>query len=210
MNPVATEQDSIIVTRLNGPVAAEGLLAVFEAIAAEEGWCPGGQLRAYPEACHLAAQVRGTIVGGIQVVLPQASVLPYQAVWPEVEIPGAQRLAEVTIMAIRPEWRGRPSLFWPLCTELWRFCIAEQVQCLILQATPRMLERYRRIGWPLEVVGDLRAHWGEACYLCRLDVRQVAGALMELALRFPSYRGLIEQALQPGIRSACVPVSTLP
>ncbi len=211
METVVNKRGAVTVTHLSGPADVEGLLVVFEEIAAQEGWCPGGQLRAYTEpAYHLAAQVEGVIVGGMQIVRSALHSMPYRAVWPEIEVHAAGEVAEVTILAVRPEWRGRPGLFWPLCTALWRLCIAEQIESLVLQSTSKMLNRYRKVGFPLEVIGDLREHWGEPAYLCRLDVREVAGALMEMALRFPSYRSLIGQALQPGIRPACASIATLP
>ena len=66
----------------------------------------------------------------------------------------------------------------------------------MLEATPSTLRLYRRLGWPLEVVGELRMHWGEECYLCRMDVQEVAAALAAKARKSDTYRVLVEQAHQ--------------
>ena len=58
--------------------------------------------------------------------------------------------------------------------ELWRSCEAQGITELWLEATPPTLAVYRRLGFPLKVVGELRTHWGEDCYLCRMGVAEVA------------------------------------
>ena len=57
-----------------------------------------------------------------------------------------------------------------------------------------MLRLYRRLGWPLTIIGELRLHWGEKCYLCSMGVREVADALASKAERASSYRLLVDQA----------------
>lgn len=190
----------------------EALIRVFEQIAAEQSWQPGNQLRAYPQTSHyFAVLVAGEWAGGMQVVLPDADGhLPCHAVWPESEVIAQGCTAHVTMLALCPQYRGRHGLFWPLCVEFWRWCVAEGVETVVLEATPLMLERYRRVGWPLEVIGDLRTHWGEECYLTGMKVREVAGSLLARALRSPIYRVLIEQAIRPVSRIRCASPSTLP
>lgn len=113
--------------------------------------------------------------------------------WPDADLAGAVT-AHVTILALERPYRGRPGLFGPLCVELWRWCHDRNVAQIVIEATPPTLRLYRRLGWPLEVIGELRPHWGEECYLCRMGVRQVAEALADRAGRSPSYRLLVEQA----------------
>lgn len=206
------EHDAGVVARLDAQPDVDGLLDLFERIAVEEGWQPGSQLRAYSRnAFHIAVSSGDEMEGGLQVVLPDGEgCLPYRSVWPEVTVAVQGLAAEVTVLAIRRESRGRFGFFWPLCAELWRLCVCEAIGTLVLEATPRMLERYRRVGWPLEIIGDLRAHWGENCYLCQMDIRAVGGSLLQLALRSSSYRKLISQAIRPVRSVRCAGEAALP
>lgn len=53
------------------PAAAETMATFFERIAWQEGWQPGGHLRAHGNASiYFAAYVSGELAGGMQVVLP--------------------------------------------------------------------------------------------------------------------------------------------
>lgn len=182
------------VALLTEPEEVGRLLSLFEAIASELGWQPGEQLWTYRAcAAHLAAIVDGKIVGGLQAAIAaELSELPYKRVWPEVGI-GMSSL-HVTILALERQYRGRSRLFGSLCVELWRWCVARNVRQIVIEATPPTLRLYQRIGWPLEIIGGLRAHWGEECYLCRMDVEQVAEALVRKASRSISHRALVEQA----------------
>ena len=107
----------------------EALIALFEAIAQEEGWQPGEQLRAHQDALCLLRRVHvdGTLAGGMQVTVAGwgKDSLPFQAVWPDADASAPCRTAHVPILAIRPEFRGPLRLFWPLCVELWRFCTVQ-------------------------------------------------------------------------------------
>ncbi len=202
-------QAGVSVDRLTADADVETLMGLFEQVAAEEGWQPEGKLRAeYPAVRYLAVTVGGELAGGLQIVLPDAAgCLPYLAVWPETAVPG--RTAHATVLAVRREHRGRPTLFWMLCSEAWRLCIQEGIDGLVIEATPGMLDRYRRVGWPLEIVGDLRRHWGDECYLCRMDVCTLAGTMLVRALRSPMYRDMVLQAVRPA-EGRCAPKPALP
>lgn len=191
---------------------AEALIDLFEAIARQEGWQPGEHLRTHSEqSAYFAAYVGGEVAGGMQVVVPDTQGrLPFQAVWPEVVLDAPCRTAHVPILAIRPQFRGPLRLFWPLCVELWRFCAVHNLDTIVIEATPSMLARYRRIGWTLDVVGELRMHWGEACYLCRADVQAVAGAILLRAVRSSAFRTLVLQAMRPLGDTDCVLGLALP
>ena len=195
MEPLFGDADRTQVVALTSAGEAGALIENFEAIAREEGWQPGDALRAHgEEALHLGVTVEGKLVGGLQAVLGGGGrPLPYVAVWPEVEVAEPARTLHVTMMALRAEYRGNPRLFWPLCVELWRWCVREGVETILLETTPPTLRVYRRLGWPLEVVGGLRPHWGEPCYLCRNSVRQVAEALTARAARSDIYKALVQQ-----------------
>ena len=174
----------------------QGLLKVLMRIATELAWQPGEQLDAYREvAQHLVVTVEGRVAGGLQVIHgASVPMLPLQFVWPEVAMPNKAITAHITILALLKEYRGLPNLFGFLCVELWRFCVREGIEQIVIEATPPTLRLYRRLGWPLEIIGDLRPHWEEECYLCRMGVQQVAEALTQKACRSISYRALVEQA----------------
>ena len=133
--------------------------------------------------------------GGAQLVLPNPDGhLPGREVWPEIDQTGAGPSAHVAVLALLPEARGHPSLFGRLCVELWRQCHTLDVQTLWLEATPATLRVYWRMVWPLEIVGELRAHWGEQCFLCRMGVGAVAHALRQKAVHSQACRELVRLA----------------
>jgi len=108
------------VTALAEPDEQERLTALFERIAAMEGWQPEDALRRYGErSVYLAASLNGEIQGGAQLVLPDAAGgLPGRDVWPEVDQTGEGPAAHVAVLALLPQARGHASLFGRLCVEL--------------------------------------------------------------------------------------------
>ncbi len=68
------------------------------------------------------------------------------------------------------------------------------MEAVLLECTPPMLKLYRRIGWPLKVIGELRMHWGEECNLCQMQVLEFAGSILARAIRSSVYRELVCQA----------------
>lgn len=193
MQTLFEDSGSTRVVLLTSPSEAGTLIEFFGKVAAEMSWQPGNQLCDSREtAQHLAVLVGKETVGGLQVVAGAEDSLPFRRVWPEVEIKEASA-AHVTILALAKEYRGRPGLFWPLCVELWRWCDAQGIETILMEATPPTLRVYRRMGWPLEVVGGLRQHWGEACFLCRASVRQIERAIVERAENSDAYRALVAQ-----------------
>lgn len=187
------------IVRVTEKDEASALVDVLEGIAAELRWQPGEQLRNNEEAAlHLAVLAGGQIVGGLQAMFGSAaSSLPCHHVWPEVEITDKAHALHVTILALQQEHRAHSCLFWPLCVELWRWSKQQGIQSILLEATPPTLRVYQRLGWPLAIIGDLRMHWGEPCYLCRMSVEEVEETLMEKAQRSAIYRTLVEQAHRP-------------
>lgn len=175
------------------------LVEVLEGIAAELDWQPGQQLQTYaPSAVHFAAYADGTLAGGMQLVpAPLCGALPCELVWPEVQLPRRAETAHISIMAIRREYRGTAELLWPLCVAMWRHCAAHHIADISLEVTPDLYRLYRRLGWPLEIVGGLRPHWGEDCFLCRMGAAEVAGAMVIRAMRSSSYQGIVGMMSQP-------------
>lgn len=199
-----TAEDTVVSVLL--PEQSEPLLQLFESVARQEGWQPGEQIRAHRDrSAYFAAYLHGELAGGLQIVLADADGrLPFHTVWPQAEVSSPCRAAHVAILAVRPERRGHLRLFWPLCVEMWRFCIIHDIETLVVEATPPMLARYLRLGWPLQQIGEERLHWGEPCILCRMEVQAVAGAMLMRAMRSPAFRALVGQAMRPVTASVYV------
>lgn len=188
----------IQVLRLTETQEIETLVDLFEGIAATEGWQPGEALRRWPDrSIYFAVKVRGELAGGLQLVLPdETTTLPCHTVWPEAVAQLSGRPVHVAILALTPAFRGQGMLFWRLGVEMWRYCVAEGLTTLFLEVTPRVLPLYRRLGWPLEIVGEPRFHWGEECFLCTLGVPEVAEALLRRAEHSPYYHQIVAQAFR--------------
>ena len=146
-----------------GEGEADQLIALLEGIAAELSWQPGEQLRRYEDqAAHFAASVDGVLAGGMQLVpASRCETLPCELVWPDVCLPKRGETAHISVLAVRQEYRGGAGLLWPLCVAMWRYCVEHHIEDISLEVTPDLYRLYRRLGWPLEIVGDLRQHWGE-------------------------------------------------
>lgn len=183
---------------VHGCDAAE-LIAIFERIADEECWKPADQLRAHVDrSVYFPAECDGQIVGGIQLELDDGSGFwSFQHVWPDAKPENDAVTAHIAVLALIPEVRGRQRLFWMPCLEMWRYCRAHGIVDLWLEATPTTLAIYRRIGWPLEIVGDLAIHWGELCYLCRMGVGEVEAALVRRSETSKTYSELVDWAHRP-------------
>lgn len=188
----------IQVVRLTEADETEALVSLFEGIAAAEGWQPEGALRHWTDrSVYFAVQVHGELVGGLQLVRPNATgALPCHVLWPEVAPSIPSRRGHVAILALAPTFRGQGLLFWRLVVEMWRYCVGEGITLLSLEVTPRVLPLYRRLGWPLTSHGDLRLHWGEPCHLCTLGIPEVAQALLQQAANSPNYRQVVAQAFR--------------
>ena len=176
------------------------LVAMLERIAFEQSWKPGEQLRDYEaQAVHFGSYVNGALAGGLQLVpAARCGVLPCERVWPDVHLPRREATAHISVLAVRREYRGNARLLWPLCIAMWRYCAAHGIADISLEVTPKTYRLYTRLGWPLEVVGDLRAHWGDdLCYLCRMGVADVAGAMLMKAPRSALYREIVAMMSLP-------------
>ena len=184
------------VALLTEPSEVEELLTLFQQVADELSWRPGEFLHSAPtHSQHFAGFVEGKLAGGIQLALQdEAGHLPCQNVWSELQFSREDRLGHVTMMALAPEYRGCPGLFWSICVELWRYCVRRKLDGIILECTPPMYKLYCRIGWPLKIIGELRMHWGEECYLCQMQTIEVAGSLLVKAVRSNVYREFVSQA----------------
>lgn len=191
------------VLRLTEPEEVEVLVSLFEGIAATEGWQPEGALQLWRNrSVYFALKVDKQFAGGLQLVLPDpAGTLPCQTIWPEVQA-GPSSRAHVAILALDEAFRGQGILFWHLVIEMWRYCVGTGIATLYLEVTPRVLPLYQRLGWPLEIRGELRTHWGEPCFLATLGIPEVAEALLRRAEHSPYYRAIISQAFRVALQPA--------
>ena len=189
------------VVRLVARREIEELVRLFEKIAAAEEWEPRGALELWQErSVYFGLEVNGRLAGGLQLVRPDdKGTLPYQTIWPEVPVTSGDRRAHAAVLALDQDVRGQNLLFWRLVVEMWRHCVGDGIATLTLEVTPRVLPIYRRLGWPLEINGELRMHWGEGCYLCSMGVPEVAEALLRRAETSPYYREIISQAFRVSV-----------
>lgn len=187
-------QQPIVVQQIHRTAGINNLIELFQRVAAEEAWQPEGQLEAHTcNSTYFGVWVGEQLVGGLQLVQPDgAGKLPSHKVWPELAIDDPNSAMHIALLAVDKDWRGKAGgLFWLLTAQMWNYCVKRGIRHLWLEATPRTMRCYERLGWPLKVVGELREHWGEPCYPCYLSVREVAGALAERAVRSQSYQDIL-------------------
>lgn len=172
------------------------LLELFSQIACEQGWQPGTYLSSIPaNSIHFALHSGGEIIGGVQVVLPDAEgKLGCHAIWPEADTPAAS--AHITILALKKEFRGNIELFWILGACLFSFAADNRIKTLVLEATPGMVGIYRKMGLPLEIVGTGKMHWGEICHLTAFSVAEAAGTVFIKARRSAIFARFVLSSLQ--------------
>lgn len=182
------------VIRFDSEAEARPLLSLFERIAKEQNWKPGKQLRAYPDsAVYFGLELNGLLAGGLQLVRGNAHEgLPCLTVWPELDLQGHNDVADIALLALDPKIRGRQELFWLLCIEMWRYCRAHDIDSLYVEVTPANLKLYRRLGWPLQVVGSLRKHWGEECYPGTMTTSAIGREIATRSLHSLRYRQILQ------------------
>ncbi|BCM94489.1 hypothetical protein IAD21_06396 (plasmid) [Abditibacteriota bacterium] len=193
------------VVRLTNAAEVRELVAVFAAIAAEQGWEPGGALEQYTQRSVYFALRGGAwgthLLGGLQLLLPEESgTLPCHILWPTAPLypsrNGKPRCAHLAMLGLLGEARGHRLHFWHLGIEMWRFCIAVGITTLFIEVTPRVLPLYQYLGWPLTICGDTLLHWGEECYLCTMELPDVAQTLLRRAQNSRHYHRIIAQAFR--------------
>src|SRR5262245_17021695 len=157
--------------------------ALFEQTAVEMAWQPGDQITAYPESSiYFAFEESGQIQGAVQLVRGGTREgLPVLTVWPELNLAGRRDVADVALVALRKDLRGRRHLYWALYAAMWRYCVRSGIAELWMEVPHEKLASYRGLGWPLVVEGPLRMHWEEPCFPCRVSVRGVGEAMIARA-----------------------------
>ena len=189
----ATAGDTVV--SVLSPWQAEPLLALFESVARQEGWQPGGQIRAYRKhSVYFAASVGEELAGGLHLVLGGTDVLPVLTVWPELCLQRRKDVADVALVAVTPQFRVRHDLLWQLFLTMWRWCADNDIAELWAEVPVENLPLYNRLGWNLRVAGPERLHWGEPCYPCRVGIRELADDFARRARTSAAYRRRLEQA----------------
>jgi len=182
------------ITAADHPRHVSQIIALYEEAAIEMAWQPGDQISAYPSSSvYFAFEDAGRIQGAVQLVRGGTSEgLPVLKVWPELGLAGRTDVADVALVALRKEFRGRRHLYWALYAAMWRFCLRERISELWMEVPHEKLASYRGLGWPLSVEGPLRMQWEEPCYPCRVSVRGVGEAMIARARRSGTFLKTVE------------------
>ena len=189
----ATAGDTVV--SVLSPRQAEPLLALFESVARQESWQPGGQIRAYREhSVYFATSVGEELAGGLHLVLGGTDVLPVLTVWPELCLQRRKDVADVALVALTPSLRARHDLLWQLFLTMWRWCADNDIAELWAEIPVANLPLYNRLGWNLYVAGPERLHWGEVCYPCRVGIGELEDGFAKMARTSAAYRRRLEQA----------------
>ena len=176
---------------------SQPLLEVFERVSEQQSWQPGDDLRADTRnAIYFAVQKSGEVVGGIKLVVGAQNGMPVTRVWPELGLDGREDVADLALLAFNAEHRGDLTALWAVGVEMWRHCACNGVREIWAELPERNLRLYRRIGWPFEVRGALRDHWGEPCWPCSMGVDDVHRVVAARAARSPLFATALAQAFR--------------
>jgi hypothetical protein len=204
-------------TAAEDPAAVAQIVALFQEAAVEMAWQPGDQITAYlASSIYFAFEDSRQVQGAVQLVRGGTSEgMPVLKVWPEL---GAIRdfvardsvassrhgvaayglahrtdVADVALVALKKEFRGKRHLYWALYAAMWRYCVRAGIGELWMEVPHEKLESYRGLGWPLTVEGPLRMQWEEPCYPCRVSVRGVGEAMIARARRCGTFDKTVEE-----------------
>jgi len=165
-------------------------------VAAEQGWLPPeGAIDGYPaNSVYFLHSADERVVGAVKAVMGNDNEgLPILDVWPEFDLRGREDVAELSILALAKDSRGHGRSFLPLSAELWRHCALEGVSEVWAELEPRMVAIYRRFGWPMEVMGELREYWGDPLYPCRVGIKEAVLAYRDKARTLSAYEAALLQ-----------------
>jgi hypothetical protein len=184
------------VFRFSTSLRDEDLRRLFDDVALDEGWTPGRYLQDCAErSLFVGVSAENARIAGLQLVLEDPSApLPLLAVWPEIADQVHWRAAEVAVLAVRAPHRGSRRLLWFLAAEVWRVCQMRSISEIWLAATERRVRQYRLLGWPLEVKGGLRRHWGEDCLPCRVRVADAEAYVRRRVGKEECFRSIVSWA----------------
>lgn len=159
------------------------LIQLFATIATEKMWNTGGELYAYRDyTLYFGLFINNALVGGLSIIeTTSPQPLPFMKVWPDLFPSGLDRsYAELGLLALASEFRGRPELHGILCVSMGHHCSTLGI-CSLLTETPlASLKGYRR-WWGAKEIGEPRLHWGELCHPCVVDI-PTAGSMVTRVL----------------------------
>jgi hypothetical protein len=167
------------------PEELDAVLALRHAHVVAHGWADPSALPAGAErdvhddvAISIAAWDGHALAGAIRVVPPvPGRRLPVEEAFDLVVEP-AGRVAEIGRLLVAEDRRGDPGhrAWGALFGGAWQAVRARGWSVLGGSATPQLVERYRAVGLPFEVLGPPRHHWGEDRVPVRMDPQRAEDA----------------------------------
>jgi hypothetical protein len=139
----------------------------------ELGWGDGDDPGDHEVA--IAAWDGDALAGTIRLVLPRPGFrLPVEEAF-DLDIEPRGGVVEIGRLLIPADRRGDPAhVTWgALFAHAWFEVRARGLSVLAGAATASLIERYRMLGLPFEVLGPARRHWGEDRHPVRLDATRV-------------------------------------
>lgn len=122
-------------------------------------------------AVQVAAWDGTALVGTVRLVLPHPDRrLPVEDAF-ELRVEPRGQVVEIGRLLIAGDRRGDPAhrAWGALFARAWREVRAAGYLVMAGAASAGLVERYRALGLPFEVLGPARRHWGEDRHPVRLD-----------------------------------------
>ena len=160
------------------PAELEAVHRLRYAHVVREGWRSAGDLPAGLErddfdrdAIQIASWDGEGLVGTLRLVLPaRGGRLPVEDAY-DVDIAPVGCVVEVGRLLIAADRRGDPvhRAWGALFARAWLELRAAGYQVMAGTATAPMVDRFRALGLPFEMLGPARPYWGEERHPVRLD-----------------------------------------
>jgi hypothetical protein len=154
----------------------EAVLDLRRAFVVSHGW--GEPDVPEQHTVELAAWDGGALVGTIRLVLPAPGrLLPVEDEFSLVVEPQG-RVVEVGRLLIAEGFRGDPAhaAWGALFAHSWFEIRARGMAVMAGAAAPGLVDRYRALGLPFEILGPARVHRGTERHPVRLDPAQITAA----------------------------------
>jgi N-acyl-L-homoserine lactone synthetase len=138
-------------------------------VAAERGWV---SVEDFPrrverdffddDAVHIAGWDDGDMVATMRLVFrSRARRIPVEELF-DLDIAPGKEVVEWGRISVAPERRSPDHrIFWGLLARGWLEGRARGVSVVTGIASKGMIARYRKAGFPVQVLGEPRLHWGE-------------------------------------------------
>ncbi len=169
-------------SQLDTEAETQDLVGLFTTVADTQGWQSGDDLPAFTrQSIHWAVWNDGDLLGGLRLTFDGPLGFPFERVWPDHRVEARTQTADISLLCLTGDSRHYFSSFWLCCVEMIRYCNQNGIVYLYAEIPPDRLASYRRLGWNFEVTGDLRPHWGEDCYLCRMTTQSAIKGVYALS-----------------------------